>query len=410
MSSFTESDTSYSDNETPRNRKERQDEKAVVPAKTAAKQGIAKPPTVSNRSKSAGLPPVNPSSASLATPQRAETRNRLDTSDNTGIYSGTSTSSRHLRKPQFHFSARSMEQILKDNNHTDSATPPTFVLCHENEKALIKNDGGYMSGLDDSEDTRSRNDASLYDGDRDDNDHDTESPLSKRGRQATVEEWKRRKAERPPKAGMVPTGRTKSKKVSSKPKKTIKKPPKKVENTLVPTYLRKNSVLDNGTAGSLVLSGWVAVGFGGDSLASRFRDGSRSIESKDIFYLRIVDKRGLGEGTSMLLHAASGAVEHIFPLKTEWMCSSREISCRIGRYVSVSSRNTPAREILTILPVSLDDAFFPKKAFVTAQQFNRLHERLFISGKGKVYAPDEQHDAATHIMFSLDTMITNSRK
>jgi hypothetical protein len=39
-----------------------------------------------------------------------------------------------------------------------------------------------------------------------------------------------------------------------------------------------------------------------------------------------------------------------------------------------------------------------------------MHDKLFVSGKGKVYAPDEQLDAAMFIMFSLDALIKSSGK
>jgi hypothetical protein len=168
-------------------------------------------------------------------------------------------------------------------------------------------------------------------------------------------------------------------------------------------YLRKDEELDTTTEGNLVVSGWVAVSVG-HSLEERFRHGSKRIEAKDIFYLRIVD---MYEGAMIFLHNANDKDGHELRLRRDWMCESREISSRIGRCVNIRSRSNPMFSIANLLPVCLDDSFFRGRELVSPQQFAKQHDRLFVAGKGKVYAPDEQHDAAMYIMFSLDALIKN---
>jgi hypothetical protein len=172
-----------------------------------------------------------------------------------------------------------------------------------------------------------------------------------------------------------------------------------VEETAVDTfeYLPKHQTLDT-IEGKTVLSGWIAASFGSDSLQDRLRQGAPVVRD-DIFYMRIVEQNGQA---SIFLQKHDDRVEHTMLLQRDWVCSSLEISSRVGRCVVLRSS---AGDVVTLLPVSLDESFFPLGELVPAKKFIRIHDRLFVSGKGKVYAPDAQHDAATYILFSLDALI-----
>jgi hypothetical protein len=225
------------------------------------------------------------------------------------------------------------------------------------------------------------------DGDKDDDDADNSySPFAQLERKVAGERREKKELQRPPKAAR------------QKPKQ------KRLESVPVPpVYLRKSPALEQYTEGKLVLSGWIAVSFGNDSLEARLQTGSK-IKSSDIFYMHIVETQG---HSCILCKMPNGQVEHSLTLQREWMCISREMSGRIGRCVVLQSRQAT---IATFLPVSLDDSFFCSGELVSSKQFSRMHDKLFVSGKGKVYAPDEQLDAAMFIMFSLDALIKSSGK
>lgn len=359
-------------------------------------------------------------------PQQPPARQRIDS----GMYSGTTNSSRHRRQRQFQFSNKSMEQIWqgKAGEEQLSLPPLPSVVSLQHTHMATPHDSGYISALDDSEDWGAHDHSmgSYYDGDYDDDDDDPKgednSPfaqlqqrkVARKGNATTERRRRKGGGDRPPKASSSGGAVRQSKKASRDDKTSSgnqngqRPPPKKPEPTtgMVPVYLPKELRLDNATEGNLVVSGWVAVSIG-SSLEERFHHGSKRIDAKDIMYLRIVD---VFDGAIIFLHKSceGNQIQHELHLRRDWMCSSREISSRIGRCVHIASRSNPAFCIADLLPVSLDESFFPeKKQLVSAQQFAKQHDRLFVAGKGKVYAPDEQHDAAMYIMFSLDALIKN---
>ena len=105
---------------------------------------------------------------------------------------------------------------------------------------------------------------------------------------------------------------------------------------------------------------------------------------------------------SVDLYDPSGALVHQLVLKRDWGCSSREVTSRIGKMVFIES---PIFTILRLLPISLEDAFFNGETLISPKEFSRVQSMLFASGPGKVYAPDEQHDAATFLLFTLDALV-----
>lgn len=394
VSSFTESDTSHSDSEIIVVRNETFDSEELRRPASPPRASTpppapvtAKPPAITQRSRSTGLPPINPNSnASWTTP-----RPRFDTGDYTGIHSGTTNTSRHRRLQQFEFSPKSMERIWQGKSIDDKVVLPSYVLCQPETNRL--HDSGYISALDDSDDYAPGE--KYYDGDNDDEDY---SPYVQAHQRKSATEEKRRKAPRPPKA---------SKRSNRRGQRPPPKLPPASESTMTPVYLRKNPTLDQATEGSLIVSGWVAASLD-NSLEDRLRYGTKGIEAKEILYLRILDAPN---GAVILLHSSSGEIQHELPLQRDWICESREISSRVGRCVSIRFRNTTS-PIANFLPVSLDDSFFRGDDLISEPQFRKAQDRLFAGGKGakgngKVYAPDEQLDAAMFILFSLDALIKN---
>lgn len=342
--------------------------------------------------------------SSFGTPQ-PPARGRFDTGNYTS-YSGTSNASRHRREQQFEFSTGSIKEIWQGNPVDENLVLPSYVLCQDANTSR-PNDSGYISALEDSEDWGNNSD-SYYDGD---NDEDFMEGIASNSRYSQIQQPKiataetgrrRRTDDRPPSARRSRRNNKEGQKAQRPPAK--KPSDNAADPTVVPVYMRKNSRLDIATNDNLVVSGWVAFSLG-STLAERLQFESKRIEAKNILYLRIVDD--VSGGARILLHSSNGNIVHELHLQRDWICESREISSRIGRCVNIRSRSSPRTSIASLLPVSLDDAFFRGDELVSQQQFGPLHDRMFVAGKGKVYAPDEQHDAAMYMMFSLDALIKN---
>eukprot|EP00934_Nitzschia_sp_Nitz4_P008955 Nitzschia sp. Nitz4//scaffold19_size178191//47651//49416//NITZ4_001965-RA/size178191-augustus-gene-0.131-mRNA-1//-1//CDS//3329540643//8945//frame0 len=418
LSSFTtESDSSVSDSEEEvegRNERfntfdhadlRRQKEVFQRPSIATADPVVGKPPMISNRSRSAGLPPMNPHSSYMMTPPHAPpARNRMDTSD-TGFtgFSGTTTTSRHRRRQQFQFSSQSIEQIVRKTaaNDEKKVAPPPYVMCQSGGSPMY--DSGTFSSWDDSSACLTPQEVSHKKTFSFDSDYTPGYPPSPYDAQPwgkATENIPSR--DRPPKAG----GRTRRRR-SAKAKQSSK-PAKKSTAPSESIYLRKDLRLDSMAEGTVVVSGWVAASVGSDKLTPRLFRGEQDLEARDLHYLQIVDVTSTGVGARVFLYSSQGNIQHAFPLQSDWMCQSSEITSRIGRCVTLKSRSSPTSVIASILPVSLDDNFFNNGTLVPPKKFAQMSDRLFVSGKGKVYAPDEQHDAAMFIMFSLDALIKNT--
>jgi len=402
---------------------------------------MPRPPILTNRSQSAALPITtstalkNPSISSSTTPGTnsinhawvpSSGRARMDT-DFTR-HSGTSNTSRHRRRVPYEFSDRSIDQIWQGNSAqtiSEENKPlvlPSYVVLMPSSQnnppptAATSNNSvfegsGYVSAMDDSGTdwgTTSEN----YDGDNDDGE---EMPVSSATNAAPSTQ---QQSSRKPQQAADGTGRRPSREsTTERPPKAIsgfrrdqtaklppKRPTRRSVPVMVPTYLRKSVLFDNEARGSLVASGWLAASIGGQSLEERFFSETTKgiLGVRDIWYLQLIV--GRNGRARMDLRSSGGKVEHEIWLQRDWICESREISSRIGRYVNIRSRSS-LKTITSLLPVSLEDCFFSGEKLLAAQQFAKVHDRMFVAGKGKVYAPDEQHDAAMYIMFSLDTLI-----
>jgi hypothetical protein len=328
---------------------------------------LNKPPVANRRS---SLPPRVGRSAgsSVATPKPPALRSRNDTGDYSKT-SATTNTSRHRRLEQFQFSPLSMERIWHGADGK-GVPPPMFVLCQEPNQPTgpEADESGYISPLEENDE----GDILWMDGDEREDDP-ASSPFAILDRNIAEEE------------------------------STAKKPPRRPPSQRIsnPVYLRKHPSLEQISGGRVILSGWIAVSIGDDSLVTKLLlKRSNKLELEDLYYMRIVEEN---QRTAIVLHNTKGMVVHSLHPEWDWICESREISCRIGRCVVLRNKS---REIAaTLLPVSLSDCFFPTGELVTSKKFSRLHKHLFAEGNGKVYAPDAQHDAAMFIIFSLDSLI-----
>jgi len=303
-------------------------------------------------------------------------RSRCDTGDNTRT-SATTNTSRHRRLKQFQFSSRSMEQIWRGTN--EKVIPPSFVLCEDMSLPAVQSDIGWGTGSFEME-SEHANYYYSWNGPAggigvENDDEESASPFAQLDRKLIDE-------------GLSEEGR-----IAARPQGHDSE--EVAEDSF--EYLPKHPALD-AVEGKLLLSGWIAVSLDANSLKDRLQQGSPVLH-EDVFYMRIVEQNG---HASILFQKRAGHVDHALLLQKEWVCSSLEISSRIGRCVVLRSS---AGDVATLLPVSLDKAFFRLGELVPAKKFSRLCDRLFATGQGKLYAPDAQHDAAMYIMFSLDALI-----
>lgn len=318
------------------------------------------------RSKSAGLPPLNPS---FSTPTPTSARNRCDTGDFTKTSTATN-SSRHRRLQRFNFSPQSMASIWRDKGST--ANPPLVVQVPDVEELAGV---GYASSFDDSTNFESWSVGT-----------DFQSKA-----QSNIVSRKKLPPQPP------------YRKSNHRPKRLKQRRKKEEAAMWNPVYLPKKESLDNCTTGSLILSGWVAASCEPNTLEPiLLEEGEISI--KDIHYMQIIDNT---DGAFILLYSNDCTLTRKLTLERDWMCESREMTSRIGKVVSIRS---PSATVASLLPVSLEACFFAGDILVSPNDFGQMKNRLFASGHGKVYAPDEQHDAATYVLFSLDALIKRRGK
>mmetsp|Transcript_39894 Transcript_39894/g.96255 ORF Transcript_39894/g.96255 Transcript_39894/m.96255 type:complete len:365 (-) Transcript_39894:86-1180(-) len=335
-----------------------------------------RPPILGTRSRSVGLPPLNPNSSLGNSPMGVTPRNRSDTGEFTKT-SNTSTASRHRRLEQFDFSPQSLSSIWSHEPYNPRSTtaPPMEVHFPDGDEYLQCN-SSFASSFDD---------ASGFEGWGMGHDTPIGSSLRSSDLRAVIDDAQMNPAARPPRPDRP--RRTKGRKKKLKPEMSM------------PMYLRKRASLDEKVTGNLVLSGWVAASLYDDALDKRLKEASSKMTIRDIFYMQIMEDT---RTASIDLYDPSGILAHQLVLKRDWGCSSREVTSRIGKMVFIES---PIFSILRLLPISLEDAFFNGEALISSKEFSRVQSMLFASGPGKVYAPDEQHDAATFILFTLDALV-----
>lgn len=335
-------------------------------------------------SRSASLPPLNPTNPSFALPSQLPhvPRPRLDTGEFTKS-SNTSNTSRHRRLEQFDFSQQSLSDIWQDTTGPAKVKGPPQMPPLEvhfpDDYDYIRMNGSFTSSFDDSAgfETFSVGYETPTNTSLDGKEHRPQPDDLNRFPLTMM----------PPRPSTNRPHRAKGRK--KKPKPTMS----------IPLYLRKHSSLDAAITGQLVLSGWVAASLDNETFELTLKAASSKIAIRNVHYMQIVEAN---MAASVILYNTDGTVARSVVLERDWSCESQEITSRIGKCVTIKS---PSSTIIRLLPISLDDSFFDGENLVPSKEFAQLQNKLFASGRGKVYAPDEQHDAATYILFSLDALI-----
>eukprot|EP00980_Cylindrotheca_fusiformis_P005620 scaffold1184_cov132-Cylindrotheca_fusiformis.AAC.41 len=367
VSDFTDSDTSSSYSSTS-------DEKTTSPplvAQTAPESVSSKPSTIDVATRSTSLPPLNPTTPNHALPssfQPPSPRQRLDTD-----HTATSNTSKHRRLEQFDFSQQSLTDIWQDPGLASKlkSPPPLEVRFPDDYDFIRMSERSVTSDLDDLTGFESSHNGA---------DGTTNDSIGDGKRRSLLEDL----SLLPPRPAIR---RSKGKKKKPKPIMSI------------PLYLRKHASLDAAVQGELMLSGWVAASLDNEAFELTLKAASSKIAIRNVHYMQIVQENMTA---SVILYDTGGNVTRTIVLEHDWSCESHEITGRIGKCVTIKS---PSSTIVRILPISLDDSFFDGEDLVPAKEFAQLQNKLFAGGRGKVYAPDEQHDAATYILFSLDALI-----
>ena len=403
-----------------------------------------KPPTISNRSRSVGLPPLNPA---LSGTSNTINRQRTDTGDYTrnSTLTGTTNTSRHRRQDgHFAFSSQSMSDIWKGGERDPSMPPPppppSYVSFQERttttttttqqdgpsatqrRQRLQSNDGVSLLGLNESiggesigafswevrGDDEEDNDNEYKNEPEDhtalygdllpdiDSDDDSGSPFA--GLKRKPDHGSHHHDE----------GVGESQINTSFTKTTANGAAMSNGDDAMSGYLRKSPLLDGVTADRLVLSGWIvalvrdeverpnaAEENNADLLSTDY------LGAKDVYYLRVVVSSV--DEAFVLLHRSDGTIEHSFFIQRDWILESKEISSRIGRCVRVRTSATTDKSLL-LLPVSLESCFFTSSGDIVSEtRFSRLRDEMFV--RPGSFAPEHQIDSVTFLMFSIDSLV-----
>eukprot|EP00977_Amphora_coffeiformis_P022838 scaffold11639_cov172-Amphora_coffeaeformis.AAC.15 len=188
-----------------------------------------------------------------------------------------------------------------------------------------------------------------------------------------------------------------------------------------PVYLPISQEWDKAVVeagGTLVFSGWVAISEG-DSMRNKLGMAEKNevpIEHKDICYLQLVQEDAK---KYLKIHQSEDEIK-IVPLSRSLQAQGQEVNGRAGRCVLLQDCWT-RRIQWTILPVSLPTYFFREGRLLSERNFAILQSAMFTpfynatTGTpeewseefvARRYAPDEQHDAAMHILFCMDAALS----
>jgi hypothetical protein len=285
---------------------------------------------------------------------------------------------------QYAFSPQSLTDIWNDTGPirvkpTPQMPPFEVQFPDDNDDQRLNGSFSFTSDIDDSVDGFE----SVWGW----NDTRTNDSLVAGERRQQVDDHQRFPLPMPPRPSTHRPHKSKGRKKKTKPTMST------------PVYLRKKDSLDDAITGHLVLSGWIAASLDNDTFESRLKAPSSKISIRNVHYMQIVEEN---MRASVILYNTAGNVARKLVLERDWRCESKEITSRIGKFITIRS---PLSTIVRLLPISLDDSFFNEDNMVPSKQFAQLQNKLFASGRGKAYAPDEQYDAATYILFSLDTLI-----
>ncbi|KAL7565090.1 hypothetical protein ACA910_005098 [Epithemia clementina (nom. ined.)] len=198
-----------------------------------------------------------------------------------------------------------------------------------------------------------------------------------------------------------------------------------------PVYLPRCGAFDRPlrkAKNRVIISGWAAI-----SLSDKLRnllavmEGPLQLKRSDIAYFQLFQQADRSKRP--VLRIKRDDKDHDIQLKDryEYQFQSQEVCGRAGRCVCLV--DVFSREVLvTILPVSLPKFFFRDSKLVDEKYFSTMQMALFTpfttvrprpSGREHTergpeyfihrYAPDEQYDAATHVLFASDSALEVKR-
>jgi len=173
----------------------------------------------------------------------------------------------------------------------------------------------------------------------------------------------------------------------------------------------------------VVTSGWAAISLS-DQLRNRLvaMEGPLQFKRSDIAYFQLIQDSDPKKRPVLRIKRNDEDHDLILKDRYEHQVQSREVCGRAGRCISLT--DLESRQVLvTILPVSLPKYFFREDNIVDEHYFNAYQPALFtpftttqtrLRPEQNVwgpelcltqYAPDEQYDAATHVLFAIDSML-----
>ena len=363
------------------------------------------------------FPPLPPKQASRRNVSSARPRLPSEMS-RTSV--GT-TSSRHRRQAHetFEFSTNSLREIAREGPVPPVGPPPLNFI--EVQQSFTRTNS--WSSWDDHTHNESDNSLLLSPDEEDivgyisPVDEEVHSP-SRPAFQVMPADWMLKWAQDTDQPPPSPASRT---------SRTSEPPVVPTKDTVGgPVYLPVSPALDKAATANgatLVFSGWVAMSEG-DAMRHKLgmAEGKEvPIERKDICYLQLVHNHAQSQ-YNLLIHATASGETKTVPLSRSLQAQSQEISGRAGRCVILQDAWT-RRVLWTILPVSLPDFFFRQDKVISERHFSLIQSSMFTPFYNATmgipqewseeyctmrYAPDEQHDAAMHILFSLDAALSSA--
>ena len=415
-----------------------QQEKTVTISPGGVKPPLPQGPRSVNRSDARPLSQgcqILPSSPNAVRPRRSSEDSRR---------SGGTSSTRHRRQAYetFEFSFSSLQQIVnKDEEDLPRTSPPAYIECPRlpassewpNLDKPNEDDGNNGQW------TTSSNPVDCISP----GDSDETSALQVRNPNVPAIQWMNSWAAQgdaaagnPSNEAKLPEGyaisdsvRISDNYLSTLVGKQTRWPPKEIHSLNVenPVFLPRCKEFDRPirkAKNRVVISGWAAISLS-DKLRNRLAvmEGPLQLKRSDIAYFQIIQP--IDRSKPPVFRIKQESNDHVIELRDRYnhQFQSQEVCGRAGRcvcLVDVSSREVMA----TILPVSLPKYFFSGNEIVDEELFAAWQPALFTpfttqcpranrEGSGREpeyymnwYAPDEQNDAATYVLFASDSVLS----
>ena len=331
------------------------------------------------------------------------------------------TSSRHRRQAHesFEFSTNSLREIGREGPIPTGPPPLNFI---EVQASSLHRQNSWSSWDDQ---TQHDDDNSLLLSPDEDEvagyispvDEEGASPARPKGKPADwMLQWAQQKPADKTKALEAPASpASRTSRVSEAPAVPTK------DTANGPVYIPLSAELDKQvqeSGGKVVFSGWVAMSET-DAMRNKLgmaEDNEVPIDRQDICYMQLVQNE-----CKYLLKVHRADDTKVLELSQTLQVQGQEISGRAGRCVLLQDAWT--RQVLwTILPVSLPTYFFRQGKLISERNFSLVQSAMFTPFYNATtgmpqewcqeycamrYAPDEQHDAAMHILFCLDAALSS---